>query len=113
MWRRDVPETTDLHRRLERADPGLVDEMSRVRNEVIELWDDHQHERIDAPHTRPVTQRLIDYFLLVGTAEEICDRLSTLQKLGIRGVLVLMYPFIDRAGMMREIGNQIIPHFAH
>lgn len=113
MWRNDVPETVELHRRLECADPGLIDEMYRVRNQVIELWDDHQHERTDAPHARPVTQRLIDYFLLVGTAEEIRDRLSGLRELGVRGVLALMYTFVDREGMMREIGNHIISHFPH
>jgi 5,10-methylenetetrahydromethanopterin reductase len=112
MWRKDVPETADLHRRLERADHGLLDELYRVRNQVIELWDDHQHERTDAPHARPVTQRLIDYFLLVGTAEEIGERLAGLRELGIRGVLALMYTFVDPAGMIREIGKSIIPRFA-
>jgi 5,10-methylenetetrahydromethanopterin reductase len=111
LWRQDVPETLDLHRRLERADPGLLDEMARVRNQVVELWDDHQHERTDAPHARPITQRLIDYFLLVGTADDICERLARLQTLGVGGVLALLYTVIDRAAMIRTIGNNVIARF--
>lgn len=109
IWRADVAETVDLRQRLERADPGLLDEMLRVRNQVIELWDDHQHERTDARHARPVTQRLIDYFSLVGPAEEVCERIYGLQQLGIKGVLALMYTFVDRKGMIREIGDRVIP----
>jgi alkanesulfonate monooxygenase SsuD/methylene tetrahydromethanopterin reductase-like flavin-dependent oxidoreductase (luciferase family) len=54
----------------------------------------------------------IDYFLLVGTAEEIGERLAGLRELGIRGVLALMYTFLDPADMIREIGKSIIPRFA-
>ena len=111
MWRSNAPEMIDLKERLERVDPGLVDEILRVGEEVNDLFDEHQHEKLDAPHARPVTQRLIDYFLLVGSADEICERLYELQEIGLGGVMCLVYTLADRKGMIKEIGDRIIPNF--
>lgn len=111
IWFSDAPEMVDLRRRLEKEDPGLVDEIIRVGKQVNELFDEHMHERVDAPHAKPVTQRLIDYFMLVGTPDEVCERIYKLQGIGMKGVMPLVYTVIDRKGMIREIGKNVIPNF--
>jgi 5,10-methylenetetrahydromethanopterin reductase len=112
LWS-NSPESEELRRRLEESDPGLLDELLHVRQQFEKFYQakpiDYDHEHIDAPYAQAATQRVIDYFQLVGTADEITQRLTDLQELGIGGVLSLMYTYTDRKGMMQEIGSKVIP----
>jgi 5,10-methylenetetrahydromethanopterin reductase len=101
------PETDDLRRRLERAEPGIIDEFKRVHDG----WSEAYHERTDAPHAHLVTQRVNDFVNLTGTADEICERIVQLGELGVTTIEAATYSIIDQKGMMREIGNRIMPHF--
>ncbi len=107
LFQRQSPELADLQERLETASPGIIDEF-RV---VSEAYDNYEHERTDAPHGKVVTQRIIDALMLTGTPDDICDQVYKLQEIGIRTVSVTLYTIIDKKGMMREIGDKIMPHF--
>ncbi len=103
----ESPEIVDLRRRLDRAEPGIIDEFKRVHD----TWDESYHERTDAPHARQVTQRVNDFVNLTGTVDDICERICRLGELGVTTIEAATYSIIDQKGMMREIGNQIMPHF--
>jgi hypothetical protein len=47
----------------------------------------------------------------VGTPEEIQEKLQRVQELGIKTVATVTYTIIDKKGMMRQIGDSIMPHF--
>ncbi len=103
----NTPESAALAERLERIEPGVVDEFKRV----YDNFDHYQHEKTDAPHARLVTQRLIDMTMLTGTPEDICEAIEKIGELGIRTVSCVMYTVIDKKGMMREIGDKIMIRF--
>ena len=103
----DTPEVADLRKRIERAEPGLLDEMQQAH----EGYDAYQHERTDAPHGKLVTQRMIDFLMLTGTVDDICEQIYGIQQVGVKTIFAIVYTIIDKKGMMREIGNKIIPHF--
>ena len=117
LWGKS-PESEELRRRLDQDDPGLLDELRRVKTKVDDLIGnpqgpiDYQHQQFDAPYAKPITQRVIDYFQLVGSADDISERLAQLRQLGIGGVLATMYAYVDKKGMMQEIGRKIIPQFS-
>jgi len=50
--------------------------------------------------------------LLVGTADEICERLEELKEIGLGCVMCLVYTLADRKGMVEKIGKQIISRFS-
>lgn len=101
------PDAADLRRRIERAEPGIVDEFKRAHD----AWDHYQHERTDASHGKAVTQRVNNFVNLTGKPDDICERINRLGQLGVKTVSTVVYTIIDKKGMMREIGDKIIPHF--
>ena len=101
------PEFTDLRNRLEKEHPGLLDECGRVHKE----WDEYQIERVDTPSSKKITQRITNETQLCGTPEEICDKIYNLGKLGINTIGTVTYSIFDKKGMMREIGEKIMPSF--
>ena len=103
----DTPEAADLRQRLEREEPGIIDEFRRV----YEVFDTYQTETTGAPHNEAATQRMIDFFHLVGTPEDICERIDKVGQLGIKAISTVDFTIIDSKGMMREIGSKIMPHF--
>ena len=107
LLRRDTPEVEELRRRLERAEPGLIDELKKL----YEAFDPYQHEVTDAPHSKAVTQRVIDLFLMTGTPDDVCEQIERLQPLGVNNVSTVLFTIIDKQGMMREIANTVMPHF--
>ena len=107
LLRRNTPEADDLRRRLERAEPGLVDELKKV----YESFDPYQHEVTDAPHSEVVTQRVIDSFLMTGTPDDICHQIERLQSLGFDNISTVLFTVIDKKGMMREIAETVMPRF--
>jgi 5,10-methylenetetrahydromethanopterin reductase len=103
----ESPEIADLRRRLEHAEPGIIEEFRRVHD----CWDESWHERLDAPHARVVTPRINDFVNLTGTVDDICERIVRLGELGVTTIEAATYSIIDQKGMMREIGNQIMSRF--
>jgi 5,10-methylenetetrahydromethanopterin reductase len=102
---RPTPQSEELCRRL---DPQLLDEIKKV----YDNYDYYEHERTDAPHGELVTDRVIDAFLLVGTADEVAERISNLAEAGCRTVSMTDYTIIDKQGQMRRVAEQILPRFA-
>lgn len=101
------PPMTDLRRRLERAEQGIIEEFKLVHDN----YDEYRHEMTDCPQAELITQRVTDFFLLTGTAEDICEQIYKLGQLGVKTIQTAVYSLIDQKGMMREIGDKIMPHF--
>ena len=104
-WNR--PEAADLHNRLERKSPGLVEEMKTI----YDNFDPYLHESIKADHKQYTTQRIMDTINLVGPAEEIIEKIRILEELGLYGVSCVQYAVLDQKANMRAIADQIMPHF--
>ena len=101
------PEIQDLGERLEREHPGIINEFKAV----YEGYDYYKHERTDSPQGKLVTQRLIDFFHLTGTPEDICEGIDKVAQTGVKTICAALYTIVDKKDMMREIGNRIMPHF--
>ncbi len=104
---RKHPEVANLIQRLEREQPGIIDEMRRYRDAFDNEW----FENIDAPHARLVTQRMIDNVSLTGTVDDICEGIYKLAQVDVKGIGTATYTIIDKKGMLREIGDKIMPRF--
>lgn len=102
-----TPEAVQLGELMERVEPGIINEMKRI----YDNWDEYQHEKTDAAHARLASQRVIDFFHLTGKPEDICDRIYALGKLGVKNISTTVFTVIDKKGMMRKIGDEIMPHF--
>ncbi len=102
-----TPQAAQLGALMEQVEPGIIDEFKRI----YDAWDEYQHEAVNAPHARLATQRVIDFFHLTGPTEDICDRIYDLGKIGVKNISTTVFTIIDKKGMMREVGNTIMPHF--
>ena len=111
FFNRDVPEIQDLRRRLERAEPGMVEELMSDSARAAEAYDDYYHEHIDAPHAKLVTQRMIDFYHLTGPADETIQKIEELGKIGVNTISTVLFTIIDKKGMMRRISEEIMPAF--
>ena len=101
------PEVAEIGERLEAAAPGIIAEFKRV----YDAWDEYDHEKTDAAHAGAVTQRIIDFFHLTGTPEDICERIEEIGRMGIKTISTTTFTVIDKKGMMREIGDKVMPAF--
>ena len=101
------PEIANLFHNLEREQPGILNEMKRVR----EAYDERYHEHIDAPAGKLVTTRMIDCVHQVGNAEDICDGIYKLAQAGVTTIATATYTITDKKGMLREIADKIMPNF--
>ena len=101
------PEVAEIGERLEAAAPGIIEEFKRV----YDAWDEYDHEKTDATHAGAVTQRIIDFFHLTGTPEDICERIEEIGRMGIKTISTTTFTVIDKKGMMREIGDKVMPAF--
>jgi len=107
VFSRKTPEGSDLMERLEKLEPGIVNEFKTV----YENFGPYQNERTDAPHAQFVTQRLIDMTMLTGTPEDVCEAIEKIGELGIKTISCVMFSIIDQKGMMRLIADKVMPHF--
>ena len=103
----DRPEVANLRQQLMGRDPHLIDEIKRVHD----AWTPDQHERIDMPSGRLVTQRVNDFVNVTGTADEVCERLSELADLGVTTIECAVYGLVEPLAMMRKIHDEVMPHF--
>ncbi len=104
----DSPEVAELRRRLDERDAGIIGEIKRV----YDAWTPDQHERVDMPAGRLVSQRVNEFVNVVGTPDEICERLTELGGLGVTTIECALYSMADPIGMMKRISTQIMPRFS-
>lgn len=107
LFARDAPEIEALEADLERKEPGIVEEMAHIAR----IYDPYEHERIDAPHGKAISQRLIDLTMLTGTAEEICERIAQLGEIGVTNISTVLFTIIDKIGMMEKVRDEVMTHF--
>ena len=108
QWKND-PDVQDLVARLEKAQPGIVEEMQRVaRSFKIETLEKHGN-----PSGQLVTQRIIDMFEFSGTPAEIEAQIRALMEIGIRHFFFTVYVLEehDPEGNLRTIAKEIFPRF--
>ena len=109
------PAIIKLFEDLDRESPGIVDEMKRyaaaraefTRADGYDPW----FEKMDAPYSQHMTQRMIDCIHLVGSVEEICGGIEKLIDAGVTTVSTATYTIIDKKWMLEEVGRKIMPHF--
>lgn len=89
--------------------PGLLEEIRTVWAN----FDHYQHEATDAAHNQYVTQRMIDFFNLTGSVDDIAPRIEQMRSQGIRTISTVQYTMIDKTEQILRIGETIIPKFKH
>ena len=112
MLQRDDQDIKELKEALEADEPGSVQALINDSKTFAEALDPELAERVDAPHSKVVSQRLIDFYHISGTASEIRERIERLGALGIKTVSMTAYTLIDKKAMFTKVGNQIIPYFS-
>ncbi len=101
------PEIEDLRRRLQKAYPGLIEDCQKVSD----AWAAYDHERTDTKSAQLVSKRIMDAYHLAGTPDEICAKINKVGELGIKTIATTLYTAIDKKGVMREIGDKVMPYF--
>ena len=107
VMQKDTHESRRVYKILEDEEPGLVAEFKRI----YENFDPYSHEKLDAPQNVLASQRVIDAFLLTGRSEDICEQISRLGQIGVKNISSVLFTVIDKKGMMRAIGDEIMPLF--
>ena len=89
--------------------PGdLVDGMAAVSD-----YDYLRHGHPDAPHTSAVTDAMADRLTLIGTAEQVREKIRRLERAGVTHVCLyigIVEPELH-VPMLETYGREIIPHF--
>ena len=114
LWRvltKDSPEAADLRRRMEKAEPGIVESIAKASRAYADVVDPKQGEKLDAPHSKVVTDKLIDFFHFRGKEDDIIEHMNKLSEVGVKTISMTTYTLIDKVGMLKEVGSKIIPHF--
>lgn len=107
ILRQENPAVADLRARIEKHHPGLIEEFRLI----YEHWDPYWTERIGGPQTEYTTQRVIDFFLASGTADDINSQISKLQPLGIKGISSVMFSIQEDLNMLERMSREILPVF--
>ena len=101
--------------RLEREQPGIVEEMEQFYAEVqahspgdgSNPW----FEKLDAPYAHLMTMRQIECIHIVGGVDEICQKIRALGEVGVTTIATANYTIIDKKRMITDLGEKIMPHF--
>lgn len=101
------PQFEELRNKLERDEPGMIAEFKAV----ADAYEPYGHETKGAKHGKFATQRVVDFYHLVGTADEIVERIRELRECGVTNISCVLYTINDKIGMMRKISEQVMPHF--
>ena len=107
ILRQNNPYVADLRERIDQAHPGILEEFKQI----YEHWDPYWTERIGGPQTKYTTQRVIDFFLASGSADEIGEQVDALKPLGIRGISSVMFSIQDDLGMLERMAKELMPRF--
>lgn len=103
----DVPANKDLRRRLEKADPGVVEQ-------VLADYAAYQSARAKGdprPWSDIVSQRTLDFFCIVGPENDICQRIEELGRLGVNNITTMLSTIRKPQDLMHRISDHIMPHF--
>ena len=84
---------------------------------LAETPEDRRHQRVHQGHNcwllpeeeRFVTRELIETTCLVGTADELVERLRAMDEAGLDQLMILP-PFDPRFEVLETIGSQVLPH---
>ena len=105
----------EVFERLEREQPGIIDEMERYRAAQQEYSREDGYdpwfEKMDAPYAHLMTMRQIECTHMVGGVEEICAKIRELGEVGVTTVATATYTIIDKKRMITDLGEKIMPHF--
>ena len=102
------PQFADFARRFEEEQPGITAEFKAVADAYLP----YQHEAHNAPHGKFATQRVVDFFHLVGSPEHIEERIHELADCGVTNISCVLYTLNDKIAMMNRIGERLISRFA-
>jgi len=100
-------EINRLLKELDHDQPGIIDEIITTQ----EAFDPHQFEKLDNPLSRAATQRVVDFFHITGTPNQICEEIERMAEAGAPCVGTATYTLIDKAGALKAISEEIIPRF--
>jgi 5,10-methylenetetrahydromethanopterin reductase len=112
LWvqmQQNTPASEELRIRLEKEQPGLLDDCKKVGEAFDPKWVEHP----DAPAAKFITRRIIDSQHAVGTPDQICEQLSKLEEAGMKTFGTVTYTIDDKRDMMREIGSTIISRMSN
>ena len=107
ILRQDNPAVANLRQRIDKAYPGIIDEFKQI----YDHWDPYWTERVGGPQTEYTTQRVIDFFLASGTADDILAQVDALRPLGIAGISSVMFSIQDDYDMIESMAKELMPHF--
>ena len=107
----DVPEYVDLRSRLNKSKPGLAEALIADSVKVDKVWDPAWFEVIDAPFSKVVSERLIDFFHLVGTPEYIRERIEQIGQLGAKTISVWHGTVVEQEKRRQDIADNLMPYF--
>ena len=101
------PDQIRIINSMEKEAPGLLDECQRVADAWTPEWNEHN----DAPAAKFITKLTTGLYHMVGTPEDICDKIAKVGQLGIKTMATVTYPLTDKKGMLKEIGDKVMIHF--
>ena len=107
ILKQEYPQVADLRKRIEKGHPGLLDEFKLI----YDHWDPYWTERVGGPQTEYTTQRVIDFFLASGSADDIGEQVDALKPLGIRGISSVMFSIEDDLHMIERMAKELMPRF--
>ena len=110
LWlqmQQNTSESEDLRKRLEREQPGMVEDCKKVCEAFDPKWVEHP----DAPAAKFITQRIINSQHVVGTPDDICEQLKLLEEAGMKTFGTVTYTIDEKRDMMLEIADKVMPHF--
>jgi alkanesulfonate monooxygenase SsuD/methylene tetrahydromethanopterin reductase-like flavin-dependent oxidoreductase (luciferase family) len=108
----------DQFRNYGRQPSGPVAEVWEEYREVVEQTDtDRRHQRVHAGHNcwvlpeerRFLTKELIEMTCLVGTRDELIERLRALADSGLDQIMILP-PFDPRFEVLETVGTEVLPY---
>ena len=99
---------TELRAMLDEWQPGYAQSLIDDSKSFFDVFDPALAERLDVPHNEAVSNRLINHFHLIGRPEQIIERIGELREVGVTTVSMTTYTLVDRPGMIREVGSNVI-----
>ena len=105
---REDPDVDLLRDALESDEPGSVEALITDSRRYAEAFDPRYAEMLGAPHAEAVSWRLIDFWHLCGSAEQIRERVEELRAIGVKTVSTTVYTVADTLSMIRSVGEEVI-----
>ena len=105
---RDNADVQMLRDALETHEPGSVNALTGDSKRYAEAFDPRYAELLGAPHAAAVSWRLIDFWHLCASAEQILERVEELRTIGVKTVSMTVYTLADTLATIRTVGEKII-----